>query len=161
MNGIATLDANIQWAPWLTVDGSDLVPDPGNTNSSESFRKQFLLGKQICDTYAAKTGKEPPAACATFPQTIEDLPLAPYDKYPESNFTALIAEQKEQATLTEQEHTQFLQEQQAASNMELYKMIGAAVLVLLVAGGAAYYCVSRNKEERVGLLSEDKKEEHV
>jgi hypothetical protein len=25
MNDIATLDANIQWAPWFTVDGQDVV----------------------------------------------------------------------------------------------------------------------------------------
>jgi hypothetical protein len=56
MNDVATLNANIQWAPWITVDGEDLIQDPNNPNATVSFREMFLLGKKICDTYASKTG---------------------------------------------------------------------------------------------------------
>jgi hypothetical protein len=41
-----------RWAPWFTVDGEDLIQDPNKPNATTSFRKMFLLGKKICDTYA-------------------------------------------------------------------------------------------------------------
>ena len=98
MADIATLDANIVWAPWFTVDGTDLIQDPNNPedDGAKAFREQFLLGKKICDTYASKTGQAPPPACATFPQTDADIPAKPYEKYPKDDFSSVISKQKMQ-----------------------------------------------------------------
>ena len=96
MNDIATLDAKPQWVPWFTVDGVDLVEDPDNENTTVSFREQFLLGKKICDAYVAKTGKEAPQACTTFPQNDEEVGIDPWAKFEKFNFTTLIAEQRTQ-----------------------------------------------------------------
>ena len=103
LNDIATLDANIQWAPWFTIDGTDLIEDPNNTNETQSYRKQFLLGKKICDTYAKKTGKEPPKACATFPQKDADIPAVVYESYPKEDFTSYLKDLKKQQALQAQE----------------------------------------------------------
>ena len=46
----------LQWVPWFTLDGVDVVQDADNSNSKASFRGLFLLGKKICDLYVEKTG---------------------------------------------------------------------------------------------------------
>lgn len=161
LNDVATLDANIQWAPWITLDGTDLIEDPNNENSTIAFREQFLLGKKICDTYAAKTGKEPPAACATFPQSDTDIPEKVYDKYTPEDFTEFIANQKKQAELQEMQRVQFLQEQQAATDKQDLFLYGgiAAVIVLVLAGGYFAWTKfsSKKSEETEGLLEGEQK----
>ena len=199
LNDVATLDANIQWAPWITLDGTDLIEDPNNENSTIAFREQFLLGmclgsvfvavsysrrimrvyphllpslrntdtkinrtgKKICDTYAAKTGKEPPAACATFPQSDTDIPEKVYDKYTPEDFTEFIANQKKQAELQEMQRVQFLQEQQAATDKQDLFLYGGivAVIVLVLAGGYFAWTKfsSKKSEETEGLLEGEQK----
>ena len=90
INDIATLEAKPQWVPWFTIDGVDLVQDPTATNTTASFREQFLLGKAVCEAYVAKTGKEAPPGCATFPQSDEQLGVDPWLRFPKFNFTSLI-----------------------------------------------------------------------
>lgn len=43
MNDIATLDANIQWAPWFTVDGQDVV----TVWSLSCFRRETIASLSV------------------------------------------------------------------------------------------------------------------
>ena len=93
MNDMETLKAKPQWVPWFQIDGSNLVevPETGG-NSSALFRQQFLMGKRICDLYVAKTGKDAPKGCSSFPQSDADLGHDPFKRFAVANFTSLIAQ---------------------------------------------------------------------
>ena len=157
MNDIATLKAEPQWVPWFTVDGVNLVQDPDNENTTASFREQFLLGKKICDAYVAKTGKEAPPACATFPQNDEEVGVDPWARFPKFNFTTFIAEQKTQLLRKEAARRAILEEQISPWAFFKVKTLVLVVCLCVVAGGSAWYCSQQKKDEYQTLA----KEEHV
>lgn len=120
INDMETLDAQPQWVPWFTLDGKALVTkEQIDQNSTLAFKSQSLMGSKICQLYVEKTGRTPPAACATFPKTLAELPSeAELDKkFPPTNFTDLIAEMAEQKELAVKREQQGLAWQmQAARN---------------------------------------------
>ena len=124
INDMKTLAAKPQWVPWFTIDNEPLVAQALiDKNDTLAFKSQMLLPKKICDLYAAKSGKAPPAVCATFPATIDEIDSsrlsadALQKKYPPSNFTSLIAELAERKQLAQQQQQQRLAwEMQAARN---------------------------------------------
>lgn len=61
---------------------------------------------------SSNTGKEPPTACAKFPQTDADIPDKPYEKYKtDEDFSAFIVKQ-------EKEKKELQQKQQQLQNPE-------------------------------------------
>ena len=77
MNDIATLRAKPQFFPWFTVDDKNIVRGSG----AGAFREQFLLGDKICTAYVAKTGKQAPPGCDTFPKNDAQLGADPWQLY--------------------------------------------------------------------------------
>jgi len=61
-NALATteLGTSRQWVPWLTIN------DEPVSHNDDEFNQMFLVGTKVCDIYKTKTGKEPPAQCASF-----------------------------------------------------------------------------------------------
>ena len=119
MNDIETLEAKPEWVPWVTIDGKPIVSQAEiDKNTSLAFKSQQLLGSKICNEYVAKTGKSAPAACAAFPQTLDELPsdAEMKKKYPERDFTKLIEELKQQAKMRDQAAQQNLAWQLQAEN---------------------------------------------
>jgi hypothetical protein len=70
MNDIASIKANVQWSPWVTVDGLDLIQDPNNPDDNTTWHESFLLGTRICNAYHAKTGKKDPCCQPLLPTTL-------------------------------------------------------------------------------------------
>lgn len=62
----ASLQPAKEWVPWVTVDGKHL----GQTDPAHVF----LLGKTVCDTWAANGGSRP-EGCSSFP---DKVPTNPY-----------------------------------------------------------------------------------
>ena len=120
MNDLETAAADPQWVPWFTLDGRPIVSKEDiESNSTLAFRSQQLMGAKICDLYVKKTGKTPPAACTTFPQTVDELPSqAELDKkFPETNFTSLIAHiRQEKQEMRQRAQQNLAWQMQAARN---------------------------------------------
>jgi len=62
-----------EWVPWLVIEN-----EPVSKNSSQ-FSEMFLIGHKICSAYTAKTGKEAPAVCSTYPIEAPEDPYAAFD----------------------------------------------------------------------------------
>jgi hypothetical protein len=124
INDMKTIAAKPQWVPWFTIENEQLVSQELiDKNDTLAFKSQLLMPKKICDLYAAKSGKPPPAVCSTFPATLDEIDSSPLSaeamqkKYPPTNFTKLIAEQAERKQLAAQQQQQRLAwEMQAARN---------------------------------------------
>lgn len=139
INDMQTLEAKPQWVPWFTVDGKPLISDAQIVkNDTEAFKAQQLMGSKICDMYVSKTGNKPPACCATFPKTLDQLPTPEEmkEKWPPTNFTTLIAqlevrekEEEEQRKLAGQKAQAGLAwKMQAARNMAMRKQEQAQMM---------------------------------
>jgi hypothetical protein len=114
MNDIATLDAEVKWVPWFTVDGDSLVSNqdmevimgPGDKEmkrraASDAVQMQFFLGKKICEAYVRKSGKPAPEGCYTFPQDASELGADPYTYFETANLTALSLKHQESGSYSQ------------------------------------------------------------
>ena len=162
MNDIATLDVDIKWVPWFTVDGQSIVEVTKKSDmsmTSTAFREQFLLGKKICDAFVAKTGKKAPEGCLAFPHQDSELGEDPWTFFNTTNFTALVAKHKQQELESSQEITLGVTGAQAlVNNLHQFNFIAsssvvtfnlfALVLFVVLVVAVFYYCVPKAQEQR-------------
>ena len=78
----ATLSPPAGFLPWIIVDGQPLSEEGGGIDD------YILLGKAICDAYAAQGGSEP-YQCSRFPQTLGEA-TDPWALGPTTDNTAMV-----------------------------------------------------------------------
>lgn len=152
MNDIATLDADVNWVPWFTVDGDKIVKKEDlelimgkgdmalrSKATADAVQEQFFLGKKICETYVRKSGKPAPEGCFTFPQDVAELGADPYKYFETANLTALSLKHQESGSYSQSSYMLTDAELELGGGQNWVELVALAVVAVGVLGVGVWY----------------------